>query len=404
MDISKDIKHDFPIFKEWDIAYLDNAATSQKPYSVIEAESKFYALNNANVHRASYSLGLKASQAFEDARAKIGKFVGVHDPDAVIFTKNATEAINIVARGLIPTRLKQGSTVLVSRMEHHANFVPWQQLSKTHKLNFQTIPVTDEGQICLDSYKKLLADNPAVVCLSHCSNVLGNITLIKEFVQLAKKVGALTVVDGTQAVPHLTVDVPDIGADFYTFTGHKMLGPTGIGVLTGEKASLELLSPSTFGGDMIDRVTLSDSSFAQLPSRLEAGTPPVAQAIGLAAACDYLTNIGLHNVRSHEQKLLSILHEGLDSIKEVQTYGAKQINSRSGICAFNVTNAHAHDISMVLDQMKVCVRSGDHCAQPLMTELGMQGSLRASIYIYNSENDIERMIKAVQKAVKLFVK
>jgi cysteine desulfurase/selenocysteine lyase len=289
-------------------------------------------------------------------------------------------------------------------MEHHANFVPWQQLCKTHNLDFQTIPVTEDGNICADSYKKLLESKPAIVCLSHCSNVLGNITPIRDFVQLAKNVGALTMVDGTQAVPHLAVDVLEIGADFYTFTGHKMLGPTGIGVLTGKKESLELLSPSTFGGDMIDRVTVGDSTFAALPARLEAGTPPVAQAIGLASACDYLNSIGMHNIRAHEQKLLSILSEGLESIKEVQTYGAKLISQRSGICAFNVMDAHAHDISMVLDQMKVCVRSGDHCAQPLMTELGMQGSLRASIYIYNTQEDIERMLKAVQKAVKLFVK
>ena len=410
MNATLSCRDDFPIFSQYTqqykkpLVYLDSAATSQKPQSVIDAMSTSLSTTNANVHRASYTLGAIANDHFESARATIARFVGVADPSRIVFTKNATEAVNVVARGFIESSCQAGNRIAATRMEHHANFVPWQQLAKKHNMVFDTIAITPEGTLCEESFDAVLQRGPKLIALTHCSNVLGTINPVKRLIEKAHTHGAAVMIDGTQAVPHMSVNVDELGADFYVFTGHKMVGPTGVGVLTGKKQRLEALPPFLFGGDMIDTVTIADATFAALPNRLEAGTLPIAEAIGLAAACAYLEKVGFHQIEQHEKRLLSQLLDGLAAMPAVQLYGTSDLNMRAGICSFTVKGAHPHDISMVLDAAGICVRSGNHCAQPLFCELGIEGCLRASIYLYNNEADIEALLTSMHKAIRLFAR
>lgn len=397
-------RNDFPLLTEQsELIYLDSAATSQKPESVINAISNFYSTKNANPHRGGYKLSIDASTAFEEARNTISTFVKANENTyRTIFTKNATEAINLVAYSLSGTYLKKGDTVLCTVMEHHANLVPWQQLAKQFEYNVEFVPILDSGELDLETAKKLLQKKPKLFCFTHCSNVLGTINPAKILCNLAHENNALVLIDGTQAVPHFPVDLLEINADFYTFTGHKMLGPTGVGTLVTNINSTKLLRPFLFGGDMIDRVTLEDSTFQEAPRGLEAGTQPVSSIIGLAAACKYLSKITIEKVREHELSLMEKCLSELGKISGIKTYGVKNIENRSGVVSFNIDGVHPHDASAIFDSMKICVRSGDHCAQPLMKILGMKGGLRASFYIYNTLSDIDALIDGIKKTKKIF--
>ena len=368
---------------------------------VLDALTDFYTRTNANVHRGGYTLSHEASEVFEEARSSIATFIGATS-DEVIFTKNATESINLVSYSLAKRYLKPGDEIVVTRMEHHANFVPWQRLVEERGCIFKTVLLKPDGTLDIESFKSTLGPKVKLVAFTHCSNILGTINPVKHLAALAKECGALVVVDGAQAVPHLAVDVKDIDCDFYAFSGHKMLGPTGVGVLYGRMSLLEKIDPFLFGGDMISEVTLEATTFNDPPRKFEAGTPNAAQAVGLAAAVRYLNTIGMADVRSHEKGLLSYAFNELEQLGGIAIYGPRDPEMKSGVISFNMEGVHPHDVASVLDTFGVCVRSGDHCGQPLMRELGIRGTLRASVYLYNTRGDIDVMIEGLRKAKKIF--
>lgn len=405
MDVAR-IRKDFPILDRVingkALVYLDNAATSQKPRSVVDAMSRYYLSSNANVHRGSHSLGNEASLLWEAARQKVCAFIGANSPEEIIFTRNATESLNLVAYSLFREALKPGDRVLVTRMEHHSNLVPWQQLGAEKGVEILYVRVTPDGLLDHEDFERLLRTGVKVAAFTHCSNVLGTITPVRDLTRLAKQHGAITVVDGCQAVPHMSVDVNDLGCDFYAFSGHKMLGPTGIGVLWGAMPQLEHLPPFLYGGDMISTVTLECTTFNTVPRRFEAGTPDVAGGIGLGAAIDYLTEVGMDQIRSHERDILGYAIGQMSEIPGVKLYGPSDVNLRSGVLSFNLEGIHPHDVSQIMDTLGVAVRSGDHCGQPLMKELGIQGAARASFYLYNSREEVDVLVQGIHKAHKIF--
>ena len=383
------------------LVYLDNAATSQKPTAVIDAIVDFYSNHNANVHRGSHTLSNEASTLWETARNDIAGFINA-SPDNIVFTRNATESLNLVAYTMFRSGLKAGDEVVVTRMEHHSNLVPWQQLGDATGVKVHYARVTPEGALDMEDFRKLLTGNVKVVAFTHCSNILGTINPVKELTRMAKEHGCIVVVDGCQATPHLAVDVKDIGCDFYAFSGHKMLGPTGIGVLWGRRALLEQLPPFLYGGDMISTVSLESTTFNVVPRKFEAGTPNVAGGIGLAAAVRYLQAIGMDAVRAHEKKLLACAIGRIKELKGVTLYGLEDLDHRSGVLSFNIDRVHPHDVAQVMDGLGIAVRSGDHCGQPLMKELGIKGGVRASFYLYNTEAEIDRFIEGILKVQKIF--
>jgi|TARA_B100001971_G_C18221758_1_gene557669 cysteine desulfurase/selenocysteine lyase len=396
------LRKDFPILNVKvhgkPLIYLDSAATSQKPKQVIESVSDYYENYNSNIHRSIHKLGEEATLAYEDVHKKVAEFINA-EFEEIIFTKNTTESLNLLAYSLTQD-LKEGDEIIISQMEHHSNFVPWQQLAKKNNLKLKFIEIDEEGNLKLDQLNELLNEKTKIVSLTHVSNVLGTINPIEEISKIIKeKSKALFVVDGAQAVPHMKVDVKDLDVDFYAFSGHKMLGPTGIGILYGKKELLEKMQPFLYGGEMIKEVTLEDTKFNDLPWKFEAGTMNIAQAIGLKAAIDYLEKIGMKNIQNHDQELVNYCYEKLSEIKEVEIYGPKE---RSSLISFNIKNVHAHDTATILDGEGIAVRAGHHCAMPLHTELNIPASVRASFYLYNTKEEIDKLVEAIHKVIKVF--
>lgn len=402
---AKKIKNDFPILKNnkyrKNLVYLDNAATSQKPVSVIRAISDYYENYNANVHRGIYKLSEVASVAYEDAHKKVAKFINAEGFDEIVFTRNTTESINLLAYSLLRD-LKKGDEIVLSEMEHHSNLVPWQQLAKEHGLKMRFIRFDAGCLLDMKHAKSLITKKTKIVSCTHASNVLGTINPVKELAKLAHSVGALMVVDGAQSAPHMKIDVKDMDCDFFAFSGHKMLGPTGIGVLYGKRHLLSRMRPFLYGGGMISKVTLDDTTFQEPPERFEAGTPDISGAIGLAAAIDYLEKIGIENIRKHDEELTKYAIAELKKIQGVSIYGPSAVKDRSAVISFNIKGIHPHDVAEILDSHGVAVRAGNHCAMPLMHRLGISGSARASFYLYNDKSDVDALVSAIKKAKQVF--
>ena len=399
------IKADFPILGRSvhgaPLVYLDSAATSQKPTAVLDAMEAYYRETNANVHRGVYELAAEATNRFEHGRDAVARLIGA-PREGVILTKNASEAINLVAWAWGVRTLKPGDRVLVTEMEHHSNIVPWQIVAGITGAEVVFAPVTPEGELDMDSLHESIRSGVRMVAVAHASNVLGTINPVAEIARMAHDAGALCLIDGSQAVPHMPVDVPALGADFYAFTGHKMLGPTGIGVLVGRVDVLESMEPFLGGGEMISDVTTAGSSWAQLPWKFEAGTPPIAEAVGLGAAADYLANVGLDAIRAHEVELTGHMLDALAEVDGITVYGPKDPEVRGGAVSFSLPDIHPHDIAQLIDREGVCVRAGHHCAKPLMRVLGVGATARASTYLYNSHEDIDTLVRALGNARAMF--
>lgn len=412
MAFGRDIKADFPVLTRKvasgkDLVYLDSAATSQKPLAVIKAVDAFYSLHNANVHRGVHTLAEEATHAYEEAREKIARFLGVPGPQpesCIVFTKNASEAVNLVAYSWGLTNLREGDRIVVTLMEHHSNIVPWFLVAERTGARVEFVSITPDGYLDLDDFEKKLSLPTKVFACTHASNVLGTVNPVEQLVPRAKEAGALTVIDGAQAAPHMPVDISAIACDFYVATGHKMLGPTGIGILYGRRDLLEEMPPFLGGGEMISDVTTEGARWAPVPHKFEAGTPPIAQVIGLGAAVDYLTNLGMERVRQHEIGLVGAALEALSEVygSGITLYGPSDPASRGAAVSFSFYDIHPHDIATILDQEGVAVRAGHHCAKPLMYHLGVQATTRASFYIYNDESDVDALVKALGVAKGLF--
>ncbi len=402
-----EIRGDFPVLQRRiqgrPLAYLDNAATAQRPRQVISAVREFYEKKNANVHRAVHTLGYEASVAYEEAHRKVAEFVGAAGPEEIAFTPNATEALNLVAYAFGLWELRQGDEVLLTVAEHHSNLVPWQALRRLKGIKLKFLDVDDRGRLKLEELPRLLSERTKLVGIVHASNVLGTINPVAEVAREAHRLGAVVLVDGAQSVPHLPLDVAELGCDFLAASGHKMLGPTGTGFLYAKRALLEELEPFLYGGSMIETVTLEGATWNRLPWKFEAGTANIAGGIGLAAAIDYLEGLGMEGVYRHEHRLLEYAWERLSQIEGLKLYGpAPDEADRLGIIAFNLEGVHPHDVAMVLDGEGIAVRSGHHCAQPLMARLGMDFAVRASFYIYNTEEEVDRLASALQRAREAF--
>ena len=395
-------RQDFPLLAATPgLHYLDSAATSQKPRVVLDAMRDYYERDNANPHRGAYDLSARATERYHAARERVARFVGVADADCLIFTRGTTEALNLVATAWGPANVGPGDEIVVTGLEHHANFVPWQQLALARGARFVVCPLTADHHVDLDAMRRLVGPRTRLVAFSHVSNALGTMNDVRTLAEIAHGVGALAVCDGAQAVPHLRVGFDGLGVDFYAFSGHKMCGPMGIGGLIGRRATLEAMSPYQFGGDMIEFVRDDHSTWNVLPHKFEAGTPNVGDAVGLAAACDYLDAIGMDAVLAHEQGLVRLATERLAGIEGLRVYGPPA-NQRSGVVSFTVSDIHPHDLATELDQDGVCIRAGHHCAQPLMRRLGVSATARASFYVYSDEGDVDALVRSIERAKVLF--
>ncbi|TYV04573.1 cysteine desulfurase [Listeria monocytogenes] len=405
VDIQK-IRADFPILaqeiNEKPLAYLDNAATSQKPKQVIEALTHYYEFDNANVHRGVHTLAARATDAYESARGKVAKFIHAREVAEIIFTRGTTSAINLVVDSYAEANIEAGDEIVISYLEHHSNLIPWQQLAKRKGAVLKYIELEEDGTISVEQAKKTIGEKTKIVALAHVSNVLGTITPIKEIAAIAHQFGAVILVDGAQAVPHMEVDVVDLDADFYAFSGHKMMAPTGIGALYGKRELLDAMEPTEFGGEMIDFVELYDSTWKELPWKFEAGTPIIGGAIALGAAIDYLAEVGLANIHAHEQALASYAIEEMSKIEGITIYGPKDASKRCGLVTFNLEGAHPHDIATILDEDGIAIRAGHHCAQPLMKWLDVSSTARASFYIYNTKEEIDALIDGLKLTKEYF--
>ncbi|EPS1084942.1 cysteine desulfurase [Listeria monocytogenes] len=405
IDIQK-IRADFPILaqeiNEKPLAYLDNAATSQKPKQVIEALTHYYEFDNANVHRGVHTLAARATDAYEAARGKVAKFIHAREVAEIIFTRGTTSAINLVVDSYAEANIEAGDEIVISYLEHHSNLIPWQQLAKRKGAVLKYIELEEDGTISVEQAKKTIGEKTKIVALAHVSNVLGTITPMKEIAAIAHQFGAVILVDGAQAVPHMEVDVVDLDADFYAFSGHKMMAPTGIGALYCKRELLDAMEPTEFGGEMIDFVELYDSTWKELPWKFEAGTPIIGGAIALGAAIDYLAEVGLANIHAHEQALASYAIEEMSKIEGITIYGPKDASKRCGLVTFNLEGAHPHDIATILDEDGIAIRAGHHCAQPLMKWLDVSSTARASFYIYNTKEEIDALIDGLKLTKEYF--
>jgi len=402
MDI-KAIREQFPILDQevngHPLVYLDSSATSQKPISVIEAVDDYYRLMNSNVHRGVHTLGSRATDLYEGAREKTKQFINAKSSKEIIFNRGTTTGINMVAQSYGLQNVQEGDEIVITPMEHHSNIIPWQQVAKITGATLKYIPLQDDGTISIDSARETISNRTKIVAVAHVSNVLGTINPIKELTKLAHENDAVIVVDGAQSVPHLQVDVQDLNCDFYTFSGHKMLAPTGIGVLYGKKKHLEQMEPVEFGGEMIDFVEKYDSTWKELPWKFEAGTPIIAGAVGLGAAIDFLTDVGMENITTYEHDLAHYALDQIESIDGITVYGPRK---RAALVTFNLDDVHPHDVSTVLDMEGIAVRAGHHCAQVLMKWLNVTATARASMYLYNTEEDIDRLVKGLVKTKEYF--
>ncbi|WP_338788542.1 cysteine desulfurase [Metabacillus sp. FJAT-53654] len=398
-----DIRQHFPILDQQvngrDLVYLDSAATSQKPLAVIEALSTYYREYNSNVHRGVHTLGTKATDGYEGAREKVRRFIGAKSTQEIIFTRGATTALNMVAQSYGLTHVKEGDEIVITYMEHHANVIPWQQVAKVTGATLKYIPLQEDGTLDLQDVEETVTSNTKIVSVMQVSNVLGTINPIKEIAKIAHKHGAVMVVDGAQSSPHMKIDVQDLDCDFFAFSGHKMCGPTGIGALYGKKELLEKMEPVEFGGEMIDFVGLQESTWKELPWKFEAGTPIIAGAIGLGAAIDFLEQIGLDQIEAYEHKLAQYALDQLSQVDGLTIYGPKH---RAGLVTFNIEDVHPHDVATVLDAEGIAVRAGHHCAQPLMKWLKVSATARASFYLYNTEEEIEKLVSGIIKTKEYF--
>jgi cysteine desulfurase/selenocysteine lyase len=398
-------KPDFPLLANSPgLHYLDSAATSQKPRQVLDAIREYYERDNANPHRGAYDLSARATQRYLDSRERVADFLGVIDSSTLIFTRGTTEALNLVAASWGATNVRKGDEIVVTALEHHANFVPWQQLALATGARLRICELTPQGEIDLDRLRKLLGAKTKVVAFSHVSNALGTINPVREIVGLVRDRAPAAVIacDGAQSVPHMRVQLDQLDLDFYAFSGHKMLGPMGIGGIVGRRKLLEKMPPYQTGGDMIEFVGDDRTTWNVLPHKFEAGTPNVAGAVGLAAACDYLDAIGMEAVRAHELHLLEQATTRLAAIPGVVQFGPRDLSRRSGVASFNVGDIHPHDLSTVLDQEGVCIRAGHHCAQPLMRRMNVPATARASFYVYNDDSDVDALVRGIERAREMF--
>lgn len=402
LDVQK-IRADFPALQqnvnEEPLIYFDNAATTQKPYCVLEAEDRFYQENNANVHRGVHTLSERATSQYEAARARVANFIHARSTKEILFTRGTTTSLNWIARGYGEKMLQEGDEIIISLMEHHANIVPWQQLALKTGAKLRYVPFDEDGKLKMDVFDELLNERTKIVALAHISNVLGTENPVQELAKKAHAYGAIMVVDGAQSAPHEKIDVQALDCDFFAFSGHKMCGPTGIGVLYGKEALLDAMDPVEFGGEMIDFVYEKESTWTSLPWKFEAGTPNIAGAIGLATAIDYLESIGLDEIQAYEAELMTDLLPKMQAIPGVTVYGPKNPKEHKGVISFTIEGIHPHDVATALDMEGVAVRAGHHCAQPLMRELEIPSTARASLYFYNTKEEIDRFIEAI-KAVK----
>ena len=384
------------------LVYLDSAATSQKPISVIETLDRYYREYNSNVHRGVHTLGTKATDAYEGAREKVRKFINATSTEEIIFTRGATTSLNTVAQSYGRTNVKAGDEIVISMMEHHSNIIPWQQLAIQTGATLKYIPLQEDGTISLEEARKVITPKTKIVSIMHVSNVLGVINPVKELAAIAHENGAVMVVDGAQGAPHIKLDVQDLDCDFYAFSGHKMCAPTGIGVLYGKKHLLEAMPPVEFGGEMIDFVGLYESTWKELPWKFEGGTPIIGGAIALGAAIDFLESVGLDEIERHEHKLAAYALERMSEIEGLTIYGPKDSALRAGVVTFNLHEVHPHDVATVLDAEGIAIRAGHHCAQPLMKWLKASSTARASFYLYNTEEDIDKLVEALIKTKEYF--
>ena len=401
------LRRDFPILDQevngQALVYLDNAATTQKPASVLASLESFYRLDNANVHRGIHELSRRATIAYEDARARVGRFVGAEDPAEVIFTRGTTESINLMAWSWGLDALRDRDEILLTEMEHHSNIVPWQLVARHTGATLRWLEIDDQGLLELDALPKLLNNRTRLVSLTHVSNVLGTVNPVADIVRTVRECSdALVLIDGAQAVPHLPVDVGELGCDAYAFSGHKMCGPTGIGVLWARRDLLDSMPPFQGGGEMIRVVEREGSTWADLPHKFEAGTPDISGAIGLASAVDYLEGVGMEAIVRHEQELLTFALDRLHEVPGFRGFGPDKVEQRSGVISFTLGDAHPHDISTILDTQGVAVRAGHHCAQLVMRRLGLPATTRASFYFYNTTEDVDRMVAALQVVRGIF--
>ncbi len=397
-----DIKKDFPILENRNIAYLDSAATTQKPVNVIRAIEEYYKNYNANPHRGAYSLSIKATEKYENAREKISKFINSKHKEEIIFTKNATESLNLIAYSYGMENLKQGDEVVLSIMEHHSNLVPWQKVCKVTESKLTYMYINENFELTDEEIERKITDKAKIVAITHISNVLGTINPIKKIINYAHKKGAIVVVDASQSIPHMKIDVQDLNADFLVFSGHKMLAPLGIGVLYGKKELLNKMNPFLMGGDMIEYVYEQNTTFAPLPNKFEAGTQNVEGVIGLVSAIDYIENIGYDKIQKIENELLEYAREQLSKLDYIELYLTSNKENHSGVISFNIKGIHPHDVASILDAEDVCIRSGNHCAQPLMRYLGIDSTCRASFYFYNTKEDVDKLVNALNKAYSMF--
>ncbi|MCI8641457.1 MAG: cysteine desulfurase [Clostridia bacterium] len=403
MDI-KQIKKDFPLLENNKITYLDSGATTQKPQQVIKAIEKFYKKTNANPHRGAYSLSIEATEAYENTRTKIAKFINAKHKEEIIFCKNASEALNLIAYSYGLDNLKEGEEVVLSIMEHHSNLVPWQYVTKKTQSNLKYMYIDENYEITEEEIKTKITEKTKIVGISHISNVLGTINNVKEIIKYAHKKGAIVVLDVSQSIPHLKIDVQELDADFVVFSGHKMLAPLGIGVLYGKREILNNMKPFLMGGDMIEYVYEQDTTYAPLPNKFEAGTQNVEGVIGLGAAIDYINNIGYDTIEEIEKELVKYARQELSKLDFLEMYMTPNEENHSAVISFNINGVHPHDVSSVLDSQGICIRSGNHCAQPLLRFLGFDSTCRASFYFYNTKDDVDTLIIGLQKVYDMFKK
>lgn len=397
-------KKDFPIFENRDISYLDSGATSQKPQYVINAVEEFYKKFNANPHRGAYSLSLEATEQYENTREKIAKFINARNKEEIIFSKNASESLNLIAYSYGLSNLKQNDEVVLSIMEHHSNLVPWQFVTKQTNSILKYMYINNEFELSKEEIESKITDKTKVVGITHISNVLGTINNVKEIIKYAHKKGAIVIVDASQSIPHTKVDVQDLDADFLVFSGHKMFAPLGIGVLYGKKELLNKMPPFLMGGDMIEYVYEQNTTYAPLPNKFEAGTQNVEGVVGLGAAIDYIKSIGYETINKVEQEVTEYAVNELSKLNFIEMYVTPNKQNHSSVVSFNVRGVHPHDVASILDVNGVCIRSGNHCAQPLLRYMGMDSTCRASFSIYNTKEDVDKLVDALNKTYKMFEK
>lgn len=399
-----EIKKDFPLLENREIAYLDSGATTQKPIQVIKAIEEYYEKNNANPHRGAYTLSMEATEEYENTRTKIVKFINARHREEIIFSKNATESLNLIAYSYGMDNLKKDDEVVISIMEHHSNLVPWQKVAQATDSKLKYMYINDEFELSDEEIESKITDKTKIVGITHVSNVLGTINNVKKIIKYAHKKGAVVIVDASQSIPHMKIDVQDLDADFLVFSGHKMLAPLGIGVLYGKKEILNKMNPFLMGGDMIEYVYEQETTFAPLPNKFEAGTQNVEGVIGLGVAIDYIEEIGYDKIQEIEDEVVSYARQELSKLDFLTLYLTPNVENHSSVISFNINGIHPHDVASILDSTGVCVRSGNHCAQPLMRFLGIDSTCRASFYFYNTKEDVDKLVAGLNKAYEMFKK